>query len=153
MVLALAPVLHGLGQPALLADRAAALVRGALVRVREIEFWVDEDSIEVAALEAALVELGGLVWQIDQRAPVFPSTRRRLSRLEGGLRGRDLRFRGFDDLDFRIERAATVATPSGPLHVTGVSDTALYWHARDRAHLSLQRAVALRAEAAGPETL
>lgn len=152
-VLPLIPVLHGLGQPALLADRAAARIRGALVRVREIEFWVDEDATDVAALESALVELGGMVWRIDHRSPRFPSTRLRLGRLEGGFSGCDLRFRGFDDLSFRLDRAATVETPSGELRVTGVSDTSLYWHARDRAHLALQRAVALRAEAAGPETL
>lgn len=152
------PVLHALGLPALVADKAAARLRGALVRVFDIELWVDESDVDVPALERGLEEAGLFLWPAKlgpEPVPteVGPPSRPRLDRLEGGLRGRELRIRGMRHFADHVGRAAPLDTPFGRLLVTSVAATALYWPTRDRDHLALQRAERLREELAGPGPL
>jgi transcriptional regulator with XRE-family HTH domain len=152
-VLLLVPLLNSLGIPPLVANKAAARLRGAPVRVPELEFWVDDETTDIPRLEAALEGAGGRYLFLDERDPRWPSTRSRLARLRLSLGRDDVCFRGIDDVATHRTRATVLSLEAGPLEVTDTSDTVVHWHARDRDHLALQRAVQLHRELAGPVPL
>src|SRR5947209_2334365 len=120
-------MLRALALPVLLADRAAARLRGALVRVHDLEFWVDEADVDVPALETALEGIGAQLWPSDPQPSAGTGRAPRLALLEGGLHGRDLRFRGMRDFADLLARAARIDVPLGPLLVPTVDDTTVLW--------------------------
>jgi transcriptional regulator with XRE-family HTH domain len=152
-VLLLLPILHSLGMPALIASKAAARLRGALIRVYDLEFWVDEETTDVASLQSALADAGARLFFLDERDPRVPSTRPRLDRLRLSLGRDDVCFRGIDDLAVCRSRASSLSTEAGELSITSPDDTTVFWHPRDRDRLALQRALHLRRELAGPPPL
>jgi transcriptional regulator with XRE-family HTH domain len=151
VVVRLVGAFDDVGLPAVVAGRAAARLRGALVRVVELEFWVD-DRTDPALLERVVALAGGSFHRIKAAAGSAMG-RPRVAVAQAGFAGRDIDLRGMPELDRHLPDATPLATDAGTLLVVGAADARLFWHPRDRDHLALQRAVALRAEDREPEAL
>jgi transcriptional regulator with XRE-family HTH domain len=149
----LVPVLQGIGLPVLLAGRAAARLRGAVIQVSDLEFWVDQSDVDAVALERDFAAAGVDLWQV-MLLPVFaPAVRPRFVLLEGGLHRREVRVRGVRQFGGLLSRADALGAPFGQILVASPADTVFSWSPRDRDRLALQRADTLRRESAGPRPL
>jgi transcriptional regulator with XRE-family HTH domain len=151
-VAAAIPALRRFGISAVLADKAAARLHGAPVRVPFCEFWIDGASVRFEELEAMLTSAGGCSYYRFEHEREDPDDPRpdAVERLWSNLLGADVRFRAVND--FEAVRARALTLLGSELLVTAPADTARRWHLKHEDHLLLQRALFLR-ETRGPRAL
>src|SRR4051794_1188512 len=155
----LIPAMAAAGLKGVLADKAAARLYGAPVRVPFCEFWVDGAAVRFEEVEAILTSIGGRSFyrfgpeapRSSTSPPGIPSAKDKecpdedeeeileFERLWSNVHGGNMRFRAVPDFAEVDARSRHVAASS--LKVTAASDTSRSWHARDRDHLLLRRAL------------
>lgn len=147
--------LHHAGITVVLTGKAAARVLGAPVLIQTCEFALDGSSITFRSLEAALGRPSDSYWRVsrhDERSdesrdgPV-PSAYElddepgAVSRLWFGVNGVEIELRAVPEFARLAARAGQVQLGDTPSLIASAADLAARWHAKDRDHLLLQRAL------------
>jgi transcriptional regulator with XRE-family HTH domain len=134
--------------------KSAARLRGACVRVLELEVWVPETQ-PIEEIQAWLPAA-----RMTESYPITPVDLRSGVRLEQGFNHEtSVVLRSTAHFTGYLARALTLDVRRGgdpdPLliNIAGPDDCCVGWHPRDRDHLALQRAVRLSAEPASAGAL
>lgn len=128
-----------------LGGKLAARLNGAMVRVGELELWVDP-LVDLDTLTAFLARAG--VQYVSRDGEVSPAVADQDWLRQGWpLATHDalVQVRCAQYFDGIVRRAVAVSAPSRefPLLVASPDDCTRFWHDRDLDHLALQRAVRL----------
>jgi transcriptional regulator with XRE-family HTH domain len=148
-VAAALPAFTTYGIDAVLADKAAARLYGAPVKVWECVFWVDGDCVRHDELEAMLTAAGGCeFWRFartnengetdeaDDEADI-----KSFGRHWSWVAGAEVHFRAVADFAGVRRRAHQLEVDGVSVPVLSPSDVVRPWHVRDRDRLLLARAV------------
>lgn len=148
--------LESAGLTVVLTDKAAARIYNAPVYVPFCEFWLDGAAVTFREVEAAVGRAGDdSFWRISVDDDLAPEERGReartpdqlhdergaFSRLWAVVDGADIRFRSMPEFAALVTRAAHVDLGGTASLVASPADLVRRWHAKERDHLLLQRAL------------
>jgi transcriptional regulator with XRE-family HTH domain len=140
------------GLPALIAGKGAARLVGAVVRVWELDVWLDRHAVPLPVLVQALnaagafdLGLGGRRMPVESHGPALTEE------LVVFLNRIEIRLTGVFDFDRSRTRALQLPLGAHTALVAPLDEVVACWHPRDRDRLALQRALRLRERRATPD--